>query len=138
MPPLLGTGQGWGNALLVPAGLIAVVLPVREAVAATAAATVLTPVYGAVLGLPALTLLYEVTGIPLAAFSGYVTVWLFHVVQELREARAELASPRWGRSGSASPATCTTSSATASRRSRCAPRSPSGSWSATAGGSARS
>lgn len=91
MPPLLGTGQGWGNALLVPAGLIAVVLPVREAVAATAAATVLTPVYGAVLGLPALTLLYEVTGIPLAAFSGYVTVWLFHVVQELREARAELA-----------------------------------------------
>ncbi|MGP4023701.1 sensor histidine kinase [Actinomadura sp. 3N407] len=91
MPPLLGTGQGWGNALLVPAGLIAVVLPVREAVAATAAATALTPVYGVILGLPALTVLYEVTAIPLAAFSGYVTVWLFHVVQELREARAELA-----------------------------------------------
>lgn len=91
MPPLLGTGQGWGNALLVPAGLIAVVLPVREAIAATAAATALTPVYAVLLGLPALTVLYEVTGIPLAAFSGYVTVWLFHVVQELREARAELA-----------------------------------------------
>ncbi|TDB96670.1 histidine kinase [Actinomadura sp. 7K534] len=91
MPPLLGTGQGWGNALLVPAGLIAVVLPVREAIAATAAATALTPVYAVLLGLPPLTVLYEVTGIPLAAFSGYVTVWLFHVVQELREARAELA-----------------------------------------------
>ncbi|MGI5208049.1 sensor histidine kinase [Spirillospora sp. CA-108201] len=91
LPPLLGAGQGWGNALLVPAGLIAVVLPVREAVAVTAAATVLTPVYGVLLGLPALTVLYEVTGVPLGAFSGYVTVWLFHVVQELREARAELA-----------------------------------------------
>jgi two-component system sensor histidine kinase DesK len=91
LPPLLDTGQGWGNALLVPAGLIAVVLPVREAFAVTAAATVLTPVYGVLLGLPALTVLYEVTGVPLGAFSGYVTVWLFHVVQELREARAELA-----------------------------------------------
>ncbi|MEU4821123.1 histidine kinase [Actinomadura sp. NPDC023710] len=91
LPPLLDTGQGWGNALLVPAGLIAVVLPVREAIAVTAAATVLTPVYGVLLGLPALTVLYEVTGVPLGAFSGYVTVWLFHVVQELREARAELA-----------------------------------------------
>ncbi|MEO3827842.1 histidine kinase [Actinomadura sp. B10D3] len=91
LPPLLGTGQGWGNALLVPAGLIAVVLPLREAVAVTAAATVLTPLYGAFLGLPPLAVLYEVTGVPLAAFSGYVTVWLFHVVQELREARAELA-----------------------------------------------
>lgn len=91
MPPLLDTGQGWGNTLLVPAGLIAVVLPLREAIVATASATVLTPVYGAILGLPALTVLYEVMAIPLAAFSGYVTVWLFHVVQELREARAELA-----------------------------------------------
>ncbi|MEV0664056.1 sensor histidine kinase [Actinomadura luteofluorescens] len=91
LPPLLGTGQGWGNALLVPAGLIAVVLPVREAIIVGAAATVLTPVYGQLLGLPALTVLYEVAGVPLGAFSGYVTVWLFHVVQELREARAELA-----------------------------------------------
>ncbi|MFV2178700.1 sensor histidine kinase [Actinomadura sp. LOL_016] len=89
--PLLGVEQGWGNALLVPSGLIAVVLPVREAVPVAAAATVLTPVYGALLGLPALTVLYEVTGVPLGAFSGYVTVWLFHVVQELRDARAELA-----------------------------------------------
>ncbi|MFD0903032.1 sensor histidine kinase [Actinomadura sediminis] len=89
--PLLGADQGWGNALLVPSGLIAVVLPVREAVPVAAAATVLTPVYGMLLGLPALTVLYEVTGVPLGAFSGYVTVWLFHVVQELREARAELA-----------------------------------------------
>lgn len=63
----------------------------RQAIGATAAATVLTPVYGLVLGLPGPTLLYEVTGIPMAAFSGYVTVWFFHVVQELREARAELA-----------------------------------------------
>jgi two-component system sensor histidine kinase DesK len=91
LPPLLDTGQGWGNALLVPAGLIAVVLPLREAIVVTAAATVLTSAYGVILGLPALTVLYEVTGVPLGAFSGYVTVWLFHVVQELREARAELA-----------------------------------------------
>lgn len=91
LPALLGAGQGWGNALLVPAGLIAVVLPVREAIAATAAATVLTPAYGLLLGLPALAVLYEVAALPVAAFSGYVTVWLFHVLQELREARAELA-----------------------------------------------
>ncbi|WP_433473374.1 histidine kinase [Spirillospora sp. CA-142024] len=91
LPPLLGTGQGWGNALLVPAGLIAVALPLRQAVITTAAATVLTPVYGALLGLPPLAVLYEATGVPLGAFSGYVTVWFFHIVQELREARAELA-----------------------------------------------
>ncbi|TDD65909.1 two-component sensor histidine kinase [Actinomadura darangshiensis] len=91
LPPLLGTGQGWGNALLVPAGLIAVVLPVREAVGVTAAATVSTPVYGVVLGFPALMVLYEVAAVPLTSFSGYVTVWLVHVVQELREARAEMA-----------------------------------------------
>ncbi|MFB4317944.1 sensor histidine kinase [Actinomadura sp. 21ATH] len=87
----MDAAAGWGNALLLPAGLIAVVLPVREAVAAAAAATVLTPAYGLLLGLPALNVLYQALGIPLAAFSGYVTVWLFHVVQELREARAELA-----------------------------------------------
>ncbi len=98
----------------------------------------LTPIYGVILGLPALTVLYEVTGVPLGAFSGYVTVWLFHVVQELREVRAELARSAVGRSGCASPATCTTSSATASRRSRCAPRSPNGSSNATTGVSARS
>lgn len=91
MPPLLGTDAGWGNALLVPAGLIAVVLPVREAIAVAAAATVLTPVYGVLLGLPVLAVLYEIAAVPITAFSGYVTVWLFHVVQELREARAELA-----------------------------------------------
>ena len=91
MPLLLGIDRGWGNALLVPAGLIAIVLPVREAIGAAAAATVFTPVYGVLLGLPALAVLYEVAAVPLGAFSGYVTVWLFHVVQELREARAELA-----------------------------------------------
>lgn len=89
--PLLGVGHGWGNALLVPAGLIAVVLPLRQAIPVAAAAAVLTPVYGVVLGLPALSVLYEMVGVPLAAFSGYVQVWLFHVVQELREARAEVA-----------------------------------------------
>jgi two-component system sensor histidine kinase DesK len=87
----MGAQVGWGNALVVPAGLIAVVLPLRAAVAVTAAATVLTPAYGLVLGLPILNVLYQVVGVPVGAFSGYVTVWLFHVVQELREARAELA-----------------------------------------------
>lgn len=91
LPPILGTGQGWGNTLLIPAGLIAVVLPLRPAVVAGVAAALLTPAYGLLLGLPPLTVIYEVTGVPLAAFSGYVQVWFFHVVQELREARAELA-----------------------------------------------
>ncbi|MFC6883991.1 MULTISPECIES: sensor histidine kinase [Actinomadura] len=91
LPALLGAGHGWGNALVVPTGLIAVVLPLRQAVGVTAAMTVLTPVYGVALGLPALSVLYEVSGIPLASFSGYAQVWFFHVVQELREARAELA-----------------------------------------------
>jgi two-component system sensor histidine kinase DesK len=91
LPPVLGADNGWGNALLVPAGLIPVVLPLREAVVTTAAATALTPAYGLLLGLPTLNVLYEAIGVPVAAFSGYVTIWLFHVVHELREARAELA-----------------------------------------------
>ncbi|MFI0350611.1 sensor histidine kinase [Actinomadura sp. 9N407] len=91
LPALMGAEFGWGNALVVPAGLIAVVLPLREAIAVTAAVTVLTPAYGLMLGLPALNIPYQAFGIPVAAFSGYVTVWFFHVVQELREARAELA-----------------------------------------------
>ncbi|WP_307797068.1 sensor histidine kinase [Actinomadura barringtoniae] len=96
LPPVLGADNGWGNALVVPAGLIPVVLPLREAVATTAVATVLTPAYGLVLGLPALNVLYEFFGVPVAAFSGYVTIWLFHVAHELREARAELAQSAVG------------------------------------------
>ncbi|MFI0448561.1 sensor histidine kinase [Actinomadura sp. 6N118] len=91
LPAVLGGDAGWGNLLMVPAGLIAVVLPLRHAVPVTAVGTVLTPVYGLLLGLPALSVLYEAIGFPITAFSGYVTVWLFHIVQELREARAELA-----------------------------------------------
>ncbi len=91
LPLLLGTEEGWGNALLIPAGLIAVVLPLRQAVVTGAAAALLTPAYGLLLGLPPLSVVYELAGVPLAAFSGYVQVWFFHVVQELREARAELA-----------------------------------------------
>ncbi|WP_436630670.1 sensor histidine kinase [Actinomadura kijaniata] len=96
LPALLGVGQGWANALVVPAGLIAVVLPAREAAAVTGAVAALTFGYGLVLGLPVLTLLYNLVGIPLTAFSGYVTVWLVHVVQELHEARAELAGAAVG------------------------------------------
>ncbi|MFG2003176.1 sensor histidine kinase [Spirillospora sp. NPDC048911] len=91
LPAALGGAAGWGNLLMVPAGLIAVVLPLRQAVAVTAVGSVLTPVYGLLLGLPALSVLYEAIGFPITAFSGYVTVWLFHIVQELREVRAELA-----------------------------------------------
>ncbi|MEU5882161.1 histidine kinase [Spirillospora sp. NPDC047279] len=91
LPALLGGENGWGNTLMVPAGLVAIVLPLRPAVIVTAAATLLTPAYGLLLGLPVLSILYQTVGFPITAFSGYVTVWLFHVVQELREARAELA-----------------------------------------------
>ncbi|WP_067483020.1 sensor histidine kinase [Actinomadura hibisca] len=91
LPALLGAGHGWGNALMLPVGLIAVVLPVREATVVAAAATVATPVYGMVLGLPLLSAVYELAAVPMATFSGYVQVWFFHVVQELQEARAELA-----------------------------------------------
>ncbi|GAA1541254.1 histidine kinase [Actinomadura kijaniata] len=96
LPALLGVGQGWANALVVPAGLIAVVLPARQAAAVTGAVAALTFGYGLVLDLPVLTLLYNLAGIPLTAFSGYVTIWLVHVVQELHEARAELAGAAVG------------------------------------------
>ncbi|MGI5164075.1 sensor histidine kinase [Spirillospora sp. CA-253888] len=91
LPALLGPGHGWGNALMLPVGLIAVVLPVREATAVAAAVTAATPVYGMVLGLPLLSAVYQLAAVPMATFSGYVQVWFFHVVQELQEARAELA-----------------------------------------------
>ncbi|WP_131757563.1 sensor histidine kinase, partial [Actinomadura fibrosa] len=91
LPLAFEPGRGWENALLLPSGLIAVVLPLRRAVAVAAVATVVTPVYGAFLGVPPLAVLYEAAGVPIAAFSGYVQVWLFHVVQELQEARARAA-----------------------------------------------
>ncbi|MQY08313.1 sensor histidine kinase [Actinomadura macrotermitis] len=91
LPAALGVDHGWGNTLIVPAGLFAVVLPLRQAVVVTALATVAAPAYGVLLGQPAMAVLYEVAAIPAYTFSGYVTVWFFHVVQELREARAELA-----------------------------------------------
>ncbi|RFU36693.1 two-component sensor histidine kinase, partial [Actinomadura logoneensis] len=91
LPALLGVDTGWGNALLVPAGLVAVVLPARQAVAVAAAGTVAGAACGLVLGMRPLAVLYQLVAFPMVVFSGYITVWLFHVVQELREARAELA-----------------------------------------------
>ncbi|WP_157407506.1 sensor histidine kinase [Actinomadura atramentaria] len=91
LPALLGASAGWGNALIAPAGLFAVVLPVRAATAVTAVAAVAAPVYGLALGQPVLAVVYAVVAIPITAFSGYATVWLFHVVQELADVRAELA-----------------------------------------------
>lgn len=91
LPALLGVHSGWGNALLVPAGLVAVVLPARQAVIVAAAGTVAGAAYGLALGMQPLAVLYQLVAFPLVTFSGYITVWLFHVVQELREARAELA-----------------------------------------------
>ncbi|MFC4913515.1 sensor histidine kinase [Actinomadura gamaensis] len=91
LPALLGVHTGWGNALLVPAGLIAVVLPVRQAAWVAAAGTIAGVGYGIALGMRPLAVLYQLVAFPMVTFSGYITVWLFHVVQELREARAELA-----------------------------------------------
>ncbi|WP_245628011.1 sensor histidine kinase [Actinomadura oligospora] len=91
LPAFLGVGTGWGNALLVPAGLIAVVLPARRAAVVAAAGTVVGAGYGLVLGMRPLAVLYQLVAFPMVTFSGFITVWLFHVVQELREARAELA-----------------------------------------------
>ncbi|WP_018656960.1 sensor histidine kinase [Actinomadura flavalba] len=91
LPALFGADQGWGNALLAPAGLFAVVLPVRESTVTAGAVALAAPLYGALLGQPPQTLLYTFVAIPFMTFSGYVTVWFFHVVRELEEARAELA-----------------------------------------------
>ncbi|MBW8484885.1 sensor histidine kinase [Actinomadura parmotrematis] len=91
LPAVLGVAHGWGNALIVPAGLFAVVLPLRESMIVTPVAAVAAPLYGLALGLPVPSALYTAAAIPLYTFSGYVTVWFFHVVQELSEARAELA-----------------------------------------------
>ncbi|MCP2335662.1 sensor histidine kinase [Actinomadura rupiterrae] len=91
LPAVLGVHTGWGNALLVPAGLIAVVLPVRQAAYVAGAGTIAGAAYGVALGMQPLAVLYQLVAFPMVTFSGYITVWLFHVVQELREARAELA-----------------------------------------------
>lgn len=89
-------GPGWINALVVPAGLFAVVLPLRQAVAVTAAATVLVPVAALLMGGRGLTVVGLLAWVPVVAFSGYVQVWFCHVIQELREARAELAGTAVG------------------------------------------
>lgn len=95
LPPS-GFGPQWATSLVIPAGLIPLLLPLRPAVVVTAASTIGITVYGLLLGLPSLTLVYEFFWFPLAAFSGYVSIWMFHVVQELREARAELAKAAVG------------------------------------------
>ncbi|HEX2315935.1 MAG TPA: histidine kinase dimerization/phosphoacceptor domain-containing protein, partial [Thermomonospora sp.] len=89
LPAVLG--PEWATSLVMPAGLIPLVLPPRLAIPVTAGGTVGITAYGLLLGLPVLTVVYEFFWFPLAAMSGFVSIWLFHVVQELREARAELA-----------------------------------------------
>jgi two-component system, NarL family, sensor histidine kinase DesK len=89
LPAVLG--PTWAAALVMPAGLIPLVLPLRAAVPVTAVGALGITGYGLLLGLPVPTVVYEFFWFPFAALSGYVSYWLFHVVQELRQARAELA-----------------------------------------------
>lgn len=87
----IALGPGWVNALVAPAGLFAVVLPVRKAIVVTAVATVVAPVSALLLGGQWLIVVGLIGWVPVAAFTGSVQVWFCHVIQELREARTELA-----------------------------------------------
>jgi len=89
LPAVLG--PDWAAALVMPAGLIPLVLPLRVAVPVTAIGALGITGYGLALGLPVPTMVYEFFWFPFAALSGYISFWLFHVVTELRQARAELA-----------------------------------------------
>ncbi|REE95449.1 sensor histidine kinase [Thermomonospora umbrina] len=84
-------GDTWVTSLIAPAGLIPLVLPLRQAIVVTAAGTLGISGYGLLLGFHVLTVVFEFFWFPFAALSGFVSIWMFHVVQELREARAELA-----------------------------------------------
>jgi two-component system sensor histidine kinase DesK len=84
-------GPVWANTLAAPGGLFGVLLRPRLAVIATVATTVVVTVFGLITGWPLITVLFLAGYLPVASFSGAVSVWFCHVVEELRRARAELA-----------------------------------------------
>jgi two-component system sensor histidine kinase DesK len=89
-------GQSWGMALTAPAGLFAVVFTPRTGSVAAAAMAVAAVTFGIVMDWPLIPTLFVAGYILATTFSGAVTVWFCHVVEELRQARAELAGAAVG------------------------------------------
>jgi two-component system, NarL family, sensor histidine kinase DesK len=86
-------GQAWAMALAAPAALFGVVWTSRAgfAVAAALVLSLATVTYGLIMEWPFLPALFAGGYMLAAAFSGTMAVWFCHVVEELRQARAELA-----------------------------------------------
>jgi two-component system sensor histidine kinase DesK len=89
-------GQQWGMALTAPAGLFAVVFTARTGSVATVAMALAAVTFGLIRDWPLIPTLYVGGYILVTTFSGAVTVWFCHVVEELRRARAELAGAAVG------------------------------------------
>ncbi len=86
-------GQTWLMTLTAPVGLYGVVLTRRAfvAVAGAALTAMVAGAYGLASGWPFPPILLACAYLPVTAFSGAVTLWFCHVVEELRLARADLA-----------------------------------------------
>jgi two-component system sensor histidine kinase DesK len=89
-------GQQWAMALTAPAGLFAVLFTARTGSVAAAAMALAAVTFGLIKDWPLIPTLFVGGYILATTFSGAVTVWFCHVVEELRQARAELAGAAVG------------------------------------------
>jgi len=90
---MIADGQTWLMTLTVPVALFGVVLTPSALVAMAGAAgvTLVAGVYGLICGWDWPPVLLACAYVPMTAFSGAITMWFCHVVEELRQARADLA-----------------------------------------------
>src|SRR4051794_35596946 len=93
---VLVLGQQWAMALTAPAGLFAVVFSARTGSVAAGAMALAAVTLGLIMAWPVIPTLFVGGYILATTFSGAVTVWFCHVVEELRQARAELAGAAVG------------------------------------------
>ena len=93
---VLVLGQQWAMALTAPAGLFAVVFSARTGSIAAAAMALGAVTFGLIMDWPVIPTLFVGGYILATTFSGAVTVWFCHVVEELRQARADLAGAAVG------------------------------------------
>jgi two-component system sensor histidine kinase DesK len=90
---MVADGQTWLMTLTVPVALFGVVLTPSAVAAVVGAAGVslVAGAYGLASGWDWPPVLLACAYLPMTAFSGAVTMWFCHVVEELRQARADLA-----------------------------------------------
>lgn len=95
---VVACGHAWVMALACPAALLGVVWTYRAGLAVVMAGMLSLALlgYGLFRGWPMVPTLFNGVYIVAAAFSGAMTVWFCHVVEELGKARTELASQAVG------------------------------------------